>query len=203
VQVDVRILASTNRDLIEEMEAGNFRQDLFYRLNVVPIRMPSLRERLDDIPGLAAYFLRQYAVQNGVPARALSPLALATMQAYAWPGNVRQLRNAIEWIMIMSGPGDNPISVDHMPPEITGKASDAPLHGMSTELVLLPLREAREKFEKDYLEAQFRRFQGNVSKTSQFVGMERSALHRKLKSLGISLGDKQNESEDEHQKKSA
>ena len=204
VQVDVRILASTNRDLMQEMEEGNFRQDLFYRLNVVPIRMPSLRERLEDIPALAAYFLRQYAVQNGVPARTLSPLALAAMQAYDWPGNVRQLRNAIEWIMIMNGPGQDVISDEHLPPEITGKsAGDAPSRGMSTEMVLLPLREAREKFEKDYLEAQFRRFQGNVSKTSQFVGMERSALHRKLKSLGISLGDKQNEGEDEHQKKFA
>ncbi len=204
VQVDVRILASTNRDLAQEMEQGNFRQDLFYRLNVVPIRMPSLRERLDDLPALADYFLRQYAAQNGVPIRSFAPVALAAMQAYDWPGNVRQLRNAIEWIMIMNGPGDAPILEDHLPPEITGKGcGDSRSRGLDTELVLLPLREAREKFEKDYLEAQFRRFQGNVSKTSQFVGMERSALHRKLKSLGISSGDKQNDSDDPHQKKFA
>lgn len=204
VQVDVRILASTNRNLMQEMEEGNFRQDLFYRLNVVPIRMPSLQERLEDLPALGDYFLRQYAAQNGVPARSLSPVALAAMQAYHWPGNVRQLRNAIEWIMIMNGAEENIISAEHLPPEITGKGgSDAQSRELNTELVLLPLREAREKFERDYLEAQFRRFQGNVSKTSQFVGMERSALHRKLKSLGISLGDKQDEGDDEHQKKSA
>lgn len=203
VQVDVRILASTNRDLQREMQEGNFRQDLYYRLSVVPLRMPSLSERSEDIPALADYFLRQYAAQNGVPLRGLSETALAAMQAYAWPGNVRQLRNAIEWIMIMNGPSPEAIRPDQLPPEILGGGDDSPVRGLGPDLVLLPLREAREKFEKDYLEAQVRRFQGNVSKTSQFVGMERSALHRKLKSLGISLAEKHNDDDDEQQKKTA
>ncbi|HEY8190730.1 MAG TPA: sigma-54 dependent transcriptional regulator [Micavibrio sp.] len=204
VQVDVRILASTNRDLQTEMHEGNFRQDLFYRLSVVPLRMPSLRERIDDIPALADYFLHQYAVQNGVPQRALSDGALAAMQAYDWPGNVRQLRNMIEWIMIMNAASPEPVQAMQLPPEIVGSRNmESSGKGLGPDLVLLPLREAREKFERDYLEAQVKRFQGNVSKTSQFVGMERSALHRKLKSLGISMAEKQNDGEDEHQKRTA
>jgi two-component system nitrogen regulation response regulator NtrX len=204
IQVDVRILASTNRDLQAEMHEGNFRQDLFYRLSVVPLRMPSLRERIDDIPALADYFLHQYAVQNGVPQRTLSDGALAAMQAYDWPGNVRQLRNMIEWIMIMNAASPEPVQTMQLPPEIVGsRTMESPGRGLGPDLVLLPLREAREKFERDYLEAQVKRFQGNVSKTSQFVGMERSALHRKLKSLGISMAEKQNDGEEEHQKRTA
>ena len=203
VQVDVRILASTNRDLHAAMEKGDFRQDLFYRLNVVPVRMPSLRERIDDIPELAEYFLRQYATANGVPARTMSEAAIAALQVYNWPGNVRQLRNMIEWVMIMNAPSSEPVRVDQLPPEITGQSGDAgTARVLDRELAALPLREAREKFEKDYLEAQVKRFQGNISKTSQFIGMERSALHRKLKSLGIAM----NESSDNiaaTQKKSA
>lgn len=190
VQVDVRILASTNRDLQQAMEKGDFRQDLFYRLSVVPVRMPSLRERMEDIPALADYFLRQYAASNGVPARTLTEGALAAMQIYAWPGNVRQLRNAIEWVMIMNAPSSEPIRADQLPPEITGSTGDEnSTRVLDSELAGLPLREAREKFERDYLEAQVKRFQGNISKTSQFIGMERSALHRKLKSLGIAVND--------------
>ena len=190
VQVDVRILASTNRDLHQAMEKGDFRQDLFYRLSVVPVRMPSLRERMDDIPALADYFLRQYAAANGVPVRTMSEGALAAMQLHAWPGNVRQLRNAIEWVMIMNAPSAEPIRAEQLPPEITGAPGDDSMARiLDRELAALPLREAREKFEKDYLEAQVKRFQGNISKTSQFIGMERSALHRKLKSLGIAMND--------------
>lgn len=194
VQVDVRILASTNRDLQTAMHEGSFRQDLFYRLSVVPIRMPSLKERMEDIPGLTQWFLTQYAQQNGVPLRAISDAAMLAMQSYGWPGNVRQLRNTVEWVMIMNAPSTDAIRPEHLPPEITGARTDDPsAPAMSMDLVLMPLREARERFEKDYLEAQVKRFQGNISKTSQFVGMERSALHRKLKSLGISVGDKQND----------
>ncbi len=198
VQVDVRILASTNRDLLQATHDGHFRQDLYYRLSVVPIRMPSLKERADDIGLLADYFLNQYAVQNGVPRRVLSDAALSAMQLYDWPGNVRQLRNAIEWIMIMNVPSTEPVRPDQLPPEITGAKLDGT--GAATlghDLVLMPLRDAREKFEKDYLEAQIRRFHGNISKTAQFVGMERSALHRKLKLLGIAVGDRQNEGDAE------
>ena len=191
VQVDVRVLASTNRDLLQETEEGHFRQDLYYRLSVVPIRMPSLKERAEDIPALAEYFLNQYAAQNGVPPRSLSPGALSAMQLYDWPGNVRQLRNAIEWIMIMNAPSAEPVRADQLPPEISGALnSSAETASLGHDVVLMSLREAREKFEKDYLEAQLKRFQGNISKTAQFVGMERSALHRKLKSLGIAMGDK-------------
>lgn len=194
VQVDVRILASTNRDLQTAMHEGSFRQDLFYRLSVVPIRMPSLKERMEDIPGLTHWFLTQYAQQNGVPLRTISDAAMLAMQSYGWPGNVRQLRNTVEWVMIMNTPSADAIRPEHLPPEITGARTDDPsAPAMSMDLVLMPLREARERFEKDYLEAQVKRFQGNISKTSQFVGMERSALHRKLKSLGISVGDKQND----------
>lgn len=197
IQVDVRILASTNRDLNKTMQEGRFRQDLYYRLSVVPIIMPPLRERAEDIKPLANHFLRQYAMQNGVPARRLSDSAFSTLQAYQWPGNVRQLRNAIEWIMIMNaGSADDPVRPDQLPPEITGvRDAEQGITGIKRELILLPLREARETFEKDYLESQIRRFQGNISKTSQFVGMERSALHRKLKLLGISMTEKQNEAE--------
>lgn len=194
VQVDVRILASTNRDLQTAMHEGSFRQDLFYRLSVVPIRMPSLKERVEDIPALTRWFLTQYAQQNGVPLRVMSDAAMLAMQSYGWPGNVRQLRNTVEWVMIMNAPSADSIRPEHLPPEITGARVDDPsAPAMNMDLVLMPLREARERFEKDYLEAQVKRFQGNISKTSQFVGMERSALHRKLKSLGISVGDKQND----------
>lgn len=204
VQVDVRILASTNRDLHQAMQDGHFRQDLFYRLSVVPIRMPSLKERAEDIPVLANYFLQQYATQNGVPARTLSDGALAAMQTYAWPGNVRQLRNVIEWVMIMNGASGDPIRADQLPPEVTGAGSARMEESvLSRELVLLPLRDAREKFERDYLAAQIKRFQGNISKTSQFVGMERSALHRKLKLLGIVVGEKQGDGDVEPLEKTA
>ncbi len=198
VQVDVRILASTNRDLLQATEEGHFRQDLYYRLSVVPIRMPSLKERAQDIPALADYFLNQYAIQNGVPLRTLSTGALSAMQLYGWPGNVRQLRNAIEWIMIMNAPSADPVRADQLPPEISGAhINQAGPSALGHDLVLMSLRDAREKFERDYLEAQLKRFHGNISKTAQFVGMERSALHRKLKSLGIAVGDRQNDGDAE------
>jgi two-component system nitrogen regulation response regulator NtrX len=194
VEVDVRVIAATSRDLQSEMAAGRFRQDLFYRLNVVPMRVPGLRERRDDIPDLLEHFMRLASDQTGLPARSFGEDTLALLQAYDWPGNVRQLRNVVDWLLIMvPGEVSEPIRADMLPPDI-GTANAA---GVSTsdgtEVLSLPLREAREIFERRYLESQVSRFGGNISRTASFVGMERSALHRKLRSLGITgseRGDK-------------
>ena len=191
VAVDVRVIASTNRDLSSEMTAGRFREDLFYRLNVVPIRVPPLRDRREDIPLLAKHFMERGASVGGLPHRTLADDALAALQAYDWPGNVRQLRNVIDWVLIMA-PGDPnvPIRADMLPPEL-GAVVPSTLRGdRSGEIMGLPLREARELFERQYLLAQVTRFGGNISRTAAFVGMERSALHRKLKSLGVHGGER-------------
>jgi two-component system nitrogen regulation response regulator NtrX len=191
VEVDVRVIASTNRDLAEEMQGGRFRQDLFYRLNVVPIRMPSLRERREDIPLLLDHFMRRSAEISGLPARIIGPDALAWLQAYDWPGNVRQLRNVVDWLLIMA-PGEpgEAIRADMLPPDI-GSIAPSPIRGNDgLEMMSLPLREAREVFERRYLDAQVSRFGGNISKTAAFIGMERSALHRKLRALGITSSDR-------------
>ncbi len=191
VVVDVRVIASTNRELAAEMTAGRFREDLFYRLNVVPIRVPPLRDRREDISALAAHFMERAATAAGLPVRSLADDAIAALQAYDWPGNVRQLRNVIEWLLIMA-PGDPsvPIRADMLPPEL-GAVVPATLKGeRSAEIMALPLREARELFERQYLLAQVTRFGGNISRTAAFVGMERSALHRKLKSLGVHGGER-------------
>jgi len=189
VQVDVRIVASTSRNLPEAIANGHFREDLYYRLNVVPIAVPLLKQRKDDIPALAEHFVTLYSRQSGQPPRSLSQGAGIALQGYDWPGNVRQLRNVIEWVMIMGGADKDPIEKKHLPPEITGEisTSDKPATGMQ-DYLLYPLREAREAFEKDYLERQLARLGGNISKTAAFVGMERSALHRKLKTLDINGG---------------
>jgi two-component system nitrogen regulation response regulator NtrX len=194
IQVDVRVMAATNRDLTAEIEAGRFREDLFYRLNVVPLRMPALVERREDVPDLVAHFLERAAESSGLSRRSIGTDALAVLQSYDWPGNVRQLRNVVEWLMIMAG-GDlaEPIRATMLPPELS--ATSAPLirvDGVS-EIMGLPLREAREVFERNYLVAQIGRFGGNISRTAQFVGMERSALHRKLKSLGLGDDDRSRE----------
>ena len=186
VKVDVRVIASTNRDMDAEMAAGNFCQDLFYRLNVVPIEVPPLRDRPDDIPALVEHFMQQSALISGVAPRKMSRDAIAAFQAYDWPGNVRQLRNAVDWILIMApGQPEEPVTVDHLPPDI-GVGTPAPQGWEEgAKMMALPLRDARENFERQYLLAQISRFGGNVSRTAEFVGMERSALHRKLKSLGV------------------
>jgi DNA-binding NtrC family response regulator len=186
LKVDVRLVTATNRDLQEEVRAGRFREDLFYRLNVVPIEVPALRERREDIPELVTYFMDRAAENAGLPARALSDDALAALRAYDWPGNVRQLRNVIEWVLIMApGRPQDAVRPDMLPPEI-GASSPTSLPGETGEEIMsLPLREAREVFERKYLEAQVMRFGGNISRTATFVGMERSALHRKLRSLGV------------------
>lgn len=191
VEVDVRVIATTNRDLQAEMSDGLFREDLFYRLNVVPVRVTSLRERREDIPKLAHHFMALAAQMAGVQPRPLGEDALAALQAYDWPGNVRQLRNVMDWLLIMA-PGDSrdPIRADMLPAEI-GAITPAVLRWeKSSEIMTLPLREARELFEREYLVAQVNRFAGNISRTATFVGMERSALHRKLKLLGVSTEDK-------------
>ena len=191
VSVDVRVIAATNKDLKEEITAGRFREDLFYRLNVVPLRMPSLRERRDDVPALSAHFLKRTADAMGLPVRNLSEEALAVLQSYNWPGNVRQLRNVMEWLIIMAQPGTNgEITSEALPPELIDSNITVLRPELSSDIMSMPLREARETFEKQYLAAQINRFGGNISKTSNFVGMERSALHRKLKMLGIGSEEK-------------
>ncbi len=190
VQVDVRVIASTNRDMEEQMAAGNFRQDLFYRLNVVPIRIPALTERRDDIPVLIEHFMESSASAGGGPLRSVGRDALATLQTYDWPGNVRQLRNVVDWMLIMApGGAADPITIENLPPEIVGNSTPHVESEEGAKMMSLPLREAREIFERQYLLTQVSRFGGNISRTAAFVGMERSALHRKLKSLGVNTRD--------------
>ncbi len=186
VEVDVRVIAITNRDLEKEIAAGRFREDLYYRLNVVPIRVPALTERREDIRLLLQYFLEHAAQIAGLPPRSLNEEALAALEVYDWPGNVRQLRNVADWILIMNdGESGEPITVDGLPPETLGRTPATLTGDRSTEVMSLPLRGAREAFEREYLLAQVRRFGGNISRTAAFIGMERSALHRKLKTLGV------------------
>jgi two-component system nitrogen regulation response regulator NtrX len=196
IDVDVRVIASASRDLQKLMEAGQFRQDFYYRLSVVPITVPPLRERQKDIPDLVKYFAESFATQAGLPPCILSPAAIAALQVCKWQGNVRQLRNVVEWLMIMGAGNNGVVEPEHLPPEIGAVRPVAASDAVQVDaLMALPLREAREQFEKDYLESQVRRFDGNISKTAQFVGMERSALHRKLKQLGV--GDSAGHEHDE------
>jgi two-component system nitrogen regulation response regulator NtrX len=191
VQVDVRVVAATNRGLAEEMAQGKFREDLFYRLNVVPITVPPLRERREDIPVLIDHFMQRASETSGMARREIGMDAMAALQSYDWPGNVRQLRNVIDWLLIMApGKHDEPIRADMLPPEI-GAITPAVLKwDKGGEIMGLPLREAREVFEREYLLAQVTRFGGNISRTASFVGMERSALHRKLKMLGVQSNER-------------
>ncbi len=191
VKVDVRVLATTNRDLQAEIANARFREDLYYRLAVVPIRMPSLKERREDVPELARYFLERSAETSGMPGRELSTDALTALQAYDWPGNVRQLRNLMDWLLIMApGTASDSIRAEMLPAEISQGAPALLNFDPSADLMGLPLREARDLFETQYLQAQLLRFGGNISRTAGFVGMERSALHRKLKQLGVNSDDR-------------
>jgi two-component system nitrogen regulation response regulator NtrX len=189
VKVDVRVLSATSKTLSDEIAGGRFREDLFYRLNVVPVRIPPLRERREDIPEMVNYFLARFAAERYMSTPSISDEAMAALQAHDWPGNVRQLRNIIERTIILA-PGDRVscIDVDLLPPEILENQNA--MGGATTAVAIMgsPLREARESFEREYLKIQIRRFSGNISRTASFIGMERSALHRKLKALGI--GDK-------------
>ncbi|MBB5514790.1 two-component system nitrogen regulation response regulator NtrX [Rubricella aquisinus] len=183
VRVDVRLISATNKDLPKEISEGRFRQDLYHRLNVVPVEVPGLDMRCEDIPELFDYFAARLNTEQGLPKRALSDEAAATLQAMPWPGHVRQLRNLVERLLIL-GPESGAISLEELPRErVSDQASGS--EALNAALVGLPLREAREVFEREYLIAQINRFGGNISRTAAFVGMERSALHRKLKALSV------------------
>ena len=186
VKVDVRVLSATSRDLSDEIAAGRFREDLYYRLNVVPVRIPSLRERREDIPDLVVHFLARFAAERRIATPDVTAEALAALQAHDWPGNVRQLRNIIERTLILA-PGDRVecIDIDLLPAEVVEGQGAGNLGSSSIAIMGSPLREARESFEREYLKVQIRRFSGNISRTASFIGMERSALHRKLKALGL------------------
>jgi two-component system nitrogen regulation response regulator NtrX len=186
VDVDVRFIAASNRDLAAEIAAGNFREDLYYRLNVVPMHLPPLRDHPEDIPLLTRHFMARAADSLGLPVREIGDDALAALQVCDWPGNVRQLRNLVEWLLIMApGDAESAIRADMLPPELSASAPPAMRSEHSSEIMAMPLRKAREMFERQYLAAQIMRFGGNISRTAAFIGMERSALHRKLKGLGI------------------
>jgi two-component system nitrogen regulation response regulator NtrX len=186
VKVDVRIISSTSYDLQTLIEQGRFREDLYHRLAVVPIMVPGLSERREDIPFLVDHFMRQTAAQAGIKPRRIGDDAMAVLQAHNWPGNIRQLRNNVERLLILArgDDPDAPITADLLPSEIGDVMPRAP-NQSDQHIMALPLREARELFEKEYLVAQINRFGGNISRTAEFIGMERSALHRKLKSLGV------------------
>ncbi|PTW51846.1 MULTISPECIES: sigma-54-dependent transcriptional regulator [Rhodovulum] len=183
VRVDIRVISSTTRDLTAEIQAGTFREELYHRLNVVPIDVPSLDERREDIPELARHFIAAFNRVQGLPLRALGAEAEALLQTMSWPGNVRQLKNVIERVLIL-GEGTDPILASELPMQAEGPAEEGRIV-LAGALATLPLREARELFEREYLLTQINRFGGNISRTANFVGMERSALHRKLKSLGV------------------
>ena len=186
VRVDVRVVSATSRDLASEIAAGRFREDLYYRLNVVPVHLPPLSERREDIPPLVEHFLARFASERRVTTPDIASDAMAALQAYDWPGNVRQLRNIVERTVILA-PGDrlSRIDVDLLPSEVLNEASPVGMGAATSAVMGAPLREARETFEREYLRVQIRRFSGNISRTASFIGMERSALHRKLKLLGI------------------
>ncbi|MCL4137734.1 UNVERIFIED_CONTAM: hypothetical protein GTU68_000265 [Idotea baltica] len=182
VRVDIRVLSSTNRDLLAEIDAGNFREELYHRLNVVPIEVPSLESRRDDIPAIARHFVEELNKEQGLTKREISNEACAVLQMQSWPGNIRQLRNVIERILIL-GPNSGPIMPDELPNAEPAQQEEN--MGLTSNFASLSLRDAREMFEREYLMVQINRFGGNISKTATFVGMERSALHRKLKTLNV------------------
>ena len=186
VEVDVRVVSASNRDLRGEVVQGRFREDLYHRLGVVPVSVPALKERREDIPHLVDHFLDMLGQAAGRARPSVDEAAMAALQAYDWPGNVRQLRNVVERMLIMLGETQEEITAEMLPAELSGDSADLlrPDHEMS--IMTAPLREAREAFEREYLRIQINRFSGNVSKTASFIGMERSALHRKLKTLGLS-----------------
>jgi two-component system nitrogen regulation response regulator NtrX len=197
VEVDVRVIASSTRDLESDIAEGKFREDLFYRLNVVPIRVPPLTSRREDIPALASHFMTHAAASAGLPPRELTDDAIAALQASEWPGNVRQVRNVVEWLLIMAtGDATTAITAEHLPPEVVGGGSGFSSLERNGQVMSLPLRDARDVFEREYLSAQIDRFGGNISRTAQFVGMERTALHRKLKSLGVGEENRRRDSTD-------
>ncbi|HEY5797062.1 MAG TPA: sigma-54 dependent transcriptional regulator [Bosea sp. (in: a-proteobacteria)] len=186
VHVDVRIISSTSRDLAQLIADGHFREDLYHRLSVVPVKVPALSERREDVPELIEFFMEQISVASGLPKRRIGQDAMAVLQSHEWPGNVRELRNNVERLMILTkGDPTADITVDMLPAEVGAMVPTTPSGSGGERLMSLPLRDAREIFEREYLIAQIARFSGNISRTAEFIGMERSALHRKLKSLGV------------------
>lgn len=194
VQVDVRVITSTSRDLNKEVNLGKFREELYHRLNVMPMQVPPLTDRREDIPALVKHFIGQLAASTGLPAREIGDDAMAALQAHDWPGNVRQLRNNVERLLILAtGDPQNPITLETLPPEVSVVKAASGV-SENEKVIAMPLRDAREHFEREYLQAQIERFGGNISKTASFVGMERSALHRKLKSLGVNASSRADDS---------
>jgi len=186
VEVNVRIITSTTRNLEEEIAAGRFREDLYHRLSVVPVRVPPLVERREDVAELVEHFMEQISQATGLPKRRIGADALAVLETHDWPGNVRQLRNNVERLMILAGGDlDAVITADMLPQDVGSMVPAMPKGAGGEHLMGMPLRDAREAFEREYLRAQISRFSGNISRTAEFVGMERSALHRKLKALGM------------------
>jgi two-component system nitrogen regulation response regulator NtrX len=188
IQVDLRVISATSTDLESEIDTGKFRRELFHRLNVVGIAVPSLQERREDIPLLAAHFIQNFHEVQGLALRHLSEEASAALQNMVWSGNIRQLKNVIERLLLL-GQGSDLIGVDELPQSAISNSAEGQV-SLSGTLITLPLREAREEFEREYLLTQINRFGGNISRTAHFVEMERSALHRKLKSLGIVTSSK-------------
>ena len=194
VEVNVRIVSSSSRNLEDERRQGNLREDLFHRLNVVPLEVSGLSERREDIPMLVEHFIGQISVSSGLVPRIIGEDAMAILQSYEWPGNVRQLRNIVERLMILSeGDADTIITAEMLPEELGGSVNLNPDGSGGEHLMSLPLRDAREIFEREYLLAQINRFGGNISRTAEFIGMERSALHRKLRVLGVNSSDRKKE----------
>ena len=186
VHVDVRIISSSSRDLAQLIADGQFREDLYHRLSVVPVRVPALSERREDVPELIEFFMDQISIATGLPKRRIGGDAMAVLQSHEWPGNVRELRNNVERLMILTkGDPTADITIDMLPAEVGAMVPTTPSGSGGERLMSLPLRDAREIFEREYLIAQIARFSGNISRTAEFIGMERSALHRKLKSLGV------------------
>jgi two-component system nitrogen regulation response regulator NtrX len=193
VEVDVRIMSSSSKDLSKEMQEGRFREDLYHRLSVVPVRVPGLAERREDIPELIDYFMNQISNSTGLPKRRIADDAMAILQTNEWRGNIRQLHNMVERIMILAeGDVNAPVTADKLPDDVGSQVAFSSNGSNGEHFMSLPLREAREIFEREYLVAQINRFGGNISRTAEFVGMERSALHRKLRALGVNSSERQN-----------
>ncbi len=186
IEIDVRFIAASTANIPEAIQEGHFREDLFYRLGAAQIAVPHLKDRVSDIPALAQHFMEQAAAAKGSVLRKFTDDALVVLQSYPWPGNIHQLKNVIDWVLIMAtGDTREPIRNDMLPSEIISGVPFANNWNKTAEVVVLPLREAREVFEREYLLAQVSRFSGNISQTARFIGMERSALHRKLRALGV------------------
>ena len=190
IKLDVRIISSTSKELKHEISQRKFREDLLYRLNVIQIAIPPLNERKEDLQTLSDFFINHFHEYSGFPLRKLSSDAIIALQSYSWPGNIRQLRNVIEWLLIMTNPEEKQITAAMLPPEVHGNNQSVEMNEINNiDIVDLPLREARELFEKQYLSTQLVRFDYNITKMANAIGMERSALHRKLKMLEITTQD--------------